>query len=233
MEFAISQPKKGQITTKRKANISNELQASNVSNGFDLGNDLDLWIFKVKCDLYLWPHAWCWPGERIYHIVTGVTSDAGVPSTRLVVNYLGKINVNTTSKKWLRLPTVSGHSSTACHYEKANIKIDLILYSTKLIWRVSVDTAEDWPDSILHQTHMEGVSGHSSMACHYEKANIKIYLILYCTKLIWRVSVTTAAWHVIMRRPTLRFTWFYTAPNSYGGCQWPQQHGMSLWEGQH
>ena len=42
--------KKGQITTKRKANISNELQASNVTNGFDLGNDLNLWIFKVKCD---------------------------------------------------------------------------------------------------------------------------------------------------------------------------------------
>ena len=52
--------KKGQITMKRKANISNELQASNVTNGFDLGNDLNLWIFKVKCDLYLWPYACCW-----------------------------------------------------------------------------------------------------------------------------------------------------------------------------
>ena len=43
--------KKGQITTKREASISNELQASNVTNGFDFGNDLDLWIFKVTCDL--------------------------------------------------------------------------------------------------------------------------------------------------------------------------------------
>ena len=35
--------------TKNK--ISIELQASNVTNGFDLDNDLDIWIFKVKCDL--------------------------------------------------------------------------------------------------------------------------------------------------------------------------------------
>ena len=86
---------------------------------FDLGNDLDLWIFKIKCDLDLWPYAWCWPrifmvkfwnscisgwegrltmnkgdgtmtiwwprsGVRIYNIVTGVTSDVGMPSTLLV-----------------------------------------------------------------------------------------------------------------------------------------------------
>ena len=37
--------------TKRKANISIEHWASNVTNGFDLGHDLDIWIFKVKCDL--------------------------------------------------------------------------------------------------------------------------------------------------------------------------------------
>ena len=41
----------GPIATKRKANISIELQASNVTNGFDLDHDLDIWIFKVKCDL--------------------------------------------------------------------------------------------------------------------------------------------------------------------------------------
>ena len=52
--------KKSQITTKRKANISNEFQASNVTNGFDLGNDFDLWIFKVRCDQDLWPDTWCW-----------------------------------------------------------------------------------------------------------------------------------------------------------------------------
>ena len=43
--------KNSQIATKWKANISIELQASNVTNGFDLGHDLDIRIFKVKCDL--------------------------------------------------------------------------------------------------------------------------------------------------------------------------------------
>ena len=116
----------GPIATKRKAYISIELYASDVTIRFDLDNDLDLWIFKVKCNLDLWPYAWCWPGifivkcwnscvpewegrltlnkgggsrsfmtltvtiwwprsgVRIYHIVTGMTSDVGVPSTRLV-----------------------------------------------------------------------------------------------------------------------------------------------------
>ena len=65
--------------TKNK--ISIELQASNVTNGFDLGHDLDIWVFKVKCDLDHW-----WPrsGVRIYQIGTGVTSNVGVPSTHLV-----------------------------------------------------------------------------------------------------------------------------------------------------
>ena len=39
--------KSGLIATQQKANISIELQASNVTNGFDLY----IWIFKVKCDL--------------------------------------------------------------------------------------------------------------------------------------------------------------------------------------
>ena len=50
--------KNGLIATKRKANISIELQASNVINGFKLNHYLDLWFFKVKCDLDLWPHTW-------------------------------------------------------------------------------------------------------------------------------------------------------------------------------
>ena len=50
-----------QIASKRKANISIELQASNVTNGFELDHNLDLWILKVKCDLDLWPHRWSWP----------------------------------------------------------------------------------------------------------------------------------------------------------------------------
>ena len=52
--------KNGLIAMKWKANISIELQASNVTNGFDLDHDLDLWISKVKCDLDLWPHPWPW-----------------------------------------------------------------------------------------------------------------------------------------------------------------------------
>ena len=47
---------------KQIANISIELQASNVTIGFGLGHDHDLWIFKVKCGLDLWPHTWFWPG---------------------------------------------------------------------------------------------------------------------------------------------------------------------------
>ena len=46
---------------KRKANISIELQASNVTNGFELDHNLDLWILKVKLYLDLWPHTWPWP----------------------------------------------------------------------------------------------------------------------------------------------------------------------------
>ena len=49
------------IATKQKANISIEFQASNVTNGFDLDCNLNLWIFKVKRDLDLWPHTWPWP----------------------------------------------------------------------------------------------------------------------------------------------------------------------------
>ena len=53
--------KNGPVATKRKANISIELQASNVTNGFELDHNCDLWILKVKCDLDLWPHTWPWP----------------------------------------------------------------------------------------------------------------------------------------------------------------------------
>ena len=58
--------KNSPITTKRKANISIGLKASHVTNGFDLGCDLDLWIFKVKCDLDLWQHSWLW--SRIFMV---------------------------------------------------------------------------------------------------------------------------------------------------------------------
>ena len=50
--------KSGPIAVKRKANILIDLQASNVTNGFDLDHNLDLWILKVKRDLDLWAHTW-------------------------------------------------------------------------------------------------------------------------------------------------------------------------------
>ena len=52
--------KNGPIATKRKANILIELQTSNVTNGFELDHNLDLWILKLKCDLDLLPHRWPW-----------------------------------------------------------------------------------------------------------------------------------------------------------------------------
>ena len=49
------------IATKQKANISIELQASNVTNVCELDHNFDLWILKVKRDLDPWPHTWPWP----------------------------------------------------------------------------------------------------------------------------------------------------------------------------
>ena len=46
--------KSGPIATKRRANISIELQASNVTNVFDFDHNLDLSILKVKHELNLW-----------------------------------------------------------------------------------------------------------------------------------------------------------------------------------
>ena len=53
--------KNGPLATKQKVNISIEFQASNVTNGIDLDHNLDIWIFKVKRDLDLWPHTWPLP----------------------------------------------------------------------------------------------------------------------------------------------------------------------------
>ena len=41
----------GPIATKRKANISFWTLGLKLDNGFDLGHDVDIWIFKVICDL--------------------------------------------------------------------------------------------------------------------------------------------------------------------------------------
>ena len=55
-EICYISTKSGQIATKRKANLS--IGASNVTNGFDLGHDLHIWIFKDISQLALrrWPN---------------------------------------------------------------------------------------------------------------------------------------------------------------------------------
>ena len=53
--------KSSPIPTKRKANLSIELLASNGTNGFHLDQNLDLWTLKVKRDLDPWPYTWPWP----------------------------------------------------------------------------------------------------------------------------------------------------------------------------
>ena len=53
--------KSGPNSTKRKANLSINVHAWNVTKGFELDHNFDLWIFKVKCDLDLWSHTWLWP----------------------------------------------------------------------------------------------------------------------------------------------------------------------------
>ena len=58
-EICYISANRGPIATKRKANKLIELQASNVTNGFDLDHDLDFWILNVRFDL--WSHAWTWP----------------------------------------------------------------------------------------------------------------------------------------------------------------------------
>ena len=73
--------KSGPIAMKRKANISIELHASNMTNECILGHDLDIWIFKIKYNL-----------DRLVTKVRckdlpesdRVTSNVGVPSTHLV-----------------------------------------------------------------------------------------------------------------------------------------------------
>ena len=59
--ISYSSAKSGLIAMEQKANILIELQASNVTNVFDLDQNLDLSILKVKRDLNLSPHTWPWP----------------------------------------------------------------------------------------------------------------------------------------------------------------------------
>ena len=61
IEFAISQPKMARLPRNEKQTYRLNSKASNVTIRFDLDHNIDLWIFKVKRDLDLWPHTWHWP----------------------------------------------------------------------------------------------------------------------------------------------------------------------------
>ena len=50
-EICYISTKSGSIGTRQKANISIWTLGLKFDNGFDLGHDLDIWIFKVICDL--------------------------------------------------------------------------------------------------------------------------------------------------------------------------------------
>ena len=50
-EICYISTKTGPIATRRKANQSIWTLGLKFDNGFDLGHDLDIWIFKVICDL--------------------------------------------------------------------------------------------------------------------------------------------------------------------------------------
>ena len=50
-EICYISTKSGPIAMRRKANISIWTLGLKFDNGFDLGHDLDIWIFKVICDL--------------------------------------------------------------------------------------------------------------------------------------------------------------------------------------
>ena len=50
-EICYISTKSGTIATRRKANISIWTLGLKFDNGFDLGHHLDIWIFKVICDL--------------------------------------------------------------------------------------------------------------------------------------------------------------------------------------
>ena len=78
MKFAISQPKVVRLPRNKKQTYRFECD-----NGFDLAMTLIFEFSKSYVILTIW-----WPrsGVMIYQIVTGVTSNVGVPSTHLVIH---------------------------------------------------------------------------------------------------------------------------------------------------
>ena len=79
---------------KQKANISIWTRGLKCDDGFDLGHDIDIWIFKVICDLdHLVTKVRCKDLP-----VTGVTSDVGVPSTHLVYSTIIQVQIKQNIK---------------------------------------------------------------------------------------------------------------------------------------
>ena len=110
MAFAISQPKNSPTATKRKGNISIELKASSVTIRFHLGLDIDLGFSRSDMEFAISQPKMVrlpWNEKQTYWLnsrpqmlpsgltldvtlkgkVTRVTSDVGLPLTRLVFLY--------------------------------------------------------------------------------------------------------------------------------------------------
>ena len=89
--------KSGPIAMKQKANLSNWTRGLKCDNGFDPSHDIDILILTSYVILTIW-----WPrsGVRIYQIVTGVTSDVGVPSTHLVFLSVLSVRILVSKTQW-------------------------------------------------------------------------------------------------------------------------------------
>ena len=123
--------KSGPIAMERKANISIQLQASNVTNGFYLGHDLDIWIFKVKCDLD--------------HLVTKVRckdlpdSDRGDFRCRCAIDSSNlrchRTHYDAIGMWWEFPKFLKGHwLSHACHKDSARRLWKMVFWGQLILW---------------------------------------------------------------------------------------------------
>ena len=97
------------------------------------------WTPGLKCDQWDWPwpwpwhlnfqgQMWSWPfgdqGVRIYQIVTGVTSDVGVPSTHLVIIDIIIINIIIMTNHHDDVNIDQGHHFHCHNRQASNLLID-------------------------------------------------------------------------------------------------------------
>ena len=91
MSHGQGKPQNGQGNVREKSGNFVRAHGWTPCNGFDLGHDLEsifeFWRSYVNLAIW-WPRS----GVRIYQIMTGVTSDVGVPSTHLVQLYWERQN---------------------------------------------------------------------------------------------------------------------------------------------